>query len=581
MFIPEDQIWMVVVGFIIAFVLAFGIGANDVANSFGTSVGAKVLTLKQACILATICELSGSVLLGAKVSNTIRKGIVSVELFKTIENGHVILMAGQVAALGGSCIWLLVATFFRLPVSGTHSIVGATMGFSLVIFGLNAIQWKGLLKIVGSWFLSPVLSGLASIGVFFLLRVLVLSKEDPLEPALRLIPGFFGTVVLVNSFSIFYEGPPMLKFDKIPLYGVFILSCGLGIITVLLVKFIWVPIVRRHILTGESSGHILKSYFSRKSKKKSSDTVDDKYQSVMDSKSCKLSIGKHESIDMDTYAPQTDGEAVIGFRNVDNKDKLEQFTNENNNVIQGVKNPNEVSSQFDVKPSNPDEMDRNSNQLNMTLGYSSNDQNAIGDGSHNLTNGKVNVSSPPNLSTIGEEPDHSDLIKDRPAEAQVFSSLQIITAVFGSFAHGGNDVSNAIGPLIGLWLIATTQLVDSSKTTDLWILVYGGVGISVGLWIWGRRVIQTLGEDLSQMTPSSGVSIEIGSALTVLIASKIGLPISTTHCKVGSVVFVGRARSKDNVNWGIFRNILLAWLVTLPAAGAISALLMYIFTFIV
>ncbi|RTG81727.1 solute carrier family 20 (sodium-dependent phosphate transporter), partial [Schistosoma bovis] len=167
------------------------------------------------------------------------------------------------------------------------------------------------------------------------------------------------------------------------------------------------------------------------------------------------------------------------------------------------------------------------------------------------------------------EPDPIDSVKDRPAEAQVFSSLQILTAVFGSFAHGGNDVSNAIGPLIGLWLIATTQSVDSSKTTDIWILVYGGVGISVGLWIWGRRVIQTLGEDLTKISPSSGVCIEIGSALTVLIASKIGLPISTTHC------------IKDNVNWGIFRNILAAWLVTLPAAGAISALLMYIFTFVV
>ncbi|CAH8288305.1 unnamed protein product [Schistosoma guineensis] len=160
MLIPEDQIWMVVVGFIIAFILAFGIGANDVANSFGTSVGAKVLTLKQACILATICELSGSVLLGAKVSNTIRKGIVSVELFQTIDNGHVLLMAGQVAALGGSCIWLLVATFFRLPVSGTHSIVGATMGFSLVVFGLNAIQWKGLLKI-GFYYILPTFVSIA------------------------------------------------------------------------------------------------------------------------------------------------------------------------------------------------------------------------------------------------------------------------------------------------------------------------------------------------------------------------------------------------------------------------------------
>ncbi|CAH8475975.1 unnamed protein product [Schistosoma intercalatum] len=587
MLIPEDQIWMVVVGFIIAFILAFGIGANDVANSFGTSVGAKVLTLKQACILATICELSGSVLLGAKVSNTIRKGIVSVELFQTIDNGHVLLMAGQVAALGGSCIWLLVATFFRLPVSGTHSIVGATIGFSLVVFGLNAIQWKGLLKIVGSWFLSPLLSGLASIGVFFLMRFMVLRKEDPLEPALKLIPGFFGTVVLVNSFSIFYEGPSLLKFDRIPLYGIFIISCGLGIITVLLVKFVWVPLVRRHILTGESSRHILKGYFSRKSKKKLSVAVDDRYQSVEDNKSSKLSSSNHESIDMDTYVPRAEGEAVVGFRNnvakgnTDDKDKLGRVTNENNGVLQGLENQNKVSSHFEVKPSNLDETVYKRNQLNKVLDYSPNDQNAITDGSHNLTNGKMNVSFPPNLSTIGEEPDPIDSVKDRPAEAQVFSSLQILTAVFGSFAHGGNDVSNAIGPLIGLWLIATTQSVDSSKTTDVWILVYGGVGISVGLWIWGRRVIQTLGEDLTKISPSSGVCIEIGSALTVLIASKIGLPISTTHCKVGSVVFVGRARSRDNVNWGIFRNILVAWLVTLPAAGAISALLMYIFTFVV
>ncbi|KAK4473617.1 hypothetical protein MN116_002969 [Schistosoma mekongi] len=590
MIIPEDQIWMVVIGFIIAFVLAFGIGANDVANSFGTSVGAKVLTLKQACMLATICELSGSVLLGAKVSDTIRKGIVSVQLFKTIDKGNSLLMAGQVAALGGSCIWLLVATFFRLPVSGTHSIVGATIGFSLVIFGLNAIQWNELLKIVGSWFLSPVLSGLASIGVFFLMHYLVLRKEDPLEPALRLIPGFFGTVVLVNSFSIFYEGPSILKFDKIPLYGIFILSCGLGIITVLIVKFIWVPLVRRHILTGESSRHFLKHYFTRTMKKNLPSTIDNEYQSVVDAKSPKLSVENHESIDMKTYRHQNVGEAVVGFRNGRNKDTRGgrgRLTNDDSIVSQGKANQNEVPSHFEVKPSYPDEtgnsnkVTRKSNQSNVIMSYSSNDQCMNTDINHNLTNGKMNVSCPPNLDTIGEEPDPVDLVKDRPAEAQVFSSLQIITAVFGSFAHGGNDVSNAIGPLIGLWIIATTQSVDLSKTTDIWILVYGGVGISVGLWIWGRRVIQTLGEDLTKMTPSSGVCIEIGSALTVLIASKIGLPISTTHCKVGSVVFVGRARSRDNVNWGIFRNILIAWLVTLPAAGAISALLMYIFTLVV
>ncbi|VDO05970.1 unnamed protein product [Rodentolepis nana] len=170
------------------------------------------------------------------------------------------------------------------------------------------------------------------------------------------------------------------------------------------------------------------------------------------------------------------------------------------------------------------------------------------------------------------------MLRDRPEEAKVFSFAQILTAMFGSFAHGGNDVSNAIGPLIGLWILVTTGEIASNVSTPLWILVYGGVGITTGLWIWGRRVIETIGEDLATITPSSGVAIEIGSALTVLIASKFGLPISTTHCKVGSVVCVGRFRSRENVNWRLFVNILLAWVITLPIAGGISALIMWLLT---
>eukprot|EP00106_Octopus_bimaculoides_P001636 XP_014769078.1 PREDICTED: sodium-dependent phosphate transporter 1-B-like [Octopus bimaculoides] len=169
------------------------------------------------------------------------------------------------------------------------------------------------------------------------------------------------------------------------------------------------------------------------------------------------------------------------------------------------------------------------------------------------------------------------LVQDSPETVQLFSFLQILTAVFGSFAHGGNDVSNAIGPIVALWVIARDKSVLQAAPTPLWILFYGGCGISLGLWIWGRRVIKTMGEDLTKITPSSGFCIEIGSALTVLVASNIGIPISTTHCKVGSVVFVGRVRSKENVDWSLFRNIVLAWIGTLPASGLLSALLMYIF----
>lgn len=131
---------------------------------------------------------------------------------------------------------------------------------------------------------------------------------------------------------------------------------------------------------------------------------------------------------------------------------------------------------------------------------------------------------------------------DPPAAAKLFSFLQVLTAVFGSFAHGGNDVSNAIGPLIGLYLIYQDKRISSESATPEWILFYGGVGISVGLWILGRRVIKTIGEDLTKITASSGFVIELASAMTVLGASLINIPVSTTHCKVGSVVFTGRIR---------------------------------------
>lgn len=140
----DDMFWMVLSGFIIAFILAFGIGANDVANSFGTSVGSKVLTLKQACVLATIFEILGSILIGAKVSGTIRKGILDPNVF---ENNETELMLGYVSALVGCCIWLILATILNYPVSGTHSIVGATVGMAIVSKGFGVIEWKAILKI--------------------------------------------------------------------------------------------------------------------------------------------------------------------------------------------------------------------------------------------------------------------------------------------------------------------------------------------------------------------------------------------------------------------------------------------------
>lgn len=164
--------------------------------------------------------------------------------------------------------------------------------------------------------------------------------------------------------------------------------------------------------------------------------------------------------------------------------------------------------------------------------------------------------------------------KDTAEVHLLFHFLQVLTACFGSFAHGGNDVSNAIGPLVALWLIYEHGVVLQEAETPVWLLFYGGVGICTGLWIWGRRVIQTMGKDLTPITPSSGFTIELASAFTVVMASNIGLPVSTTHCKVGSVVAVGWIRSRKAVDWHLFRNIFVAWFVTVPVAGLFSAAIM-------
>lgn len=231
----------------------------------------------------------------------------------------------------------------------------------------------------------------------------------------------------------------------------------------------------------------------------------------------------------------------------------------------------------DAKHAEADEEHKRRSRLDSYNSYCS----AVTDGGRSGKDGSVFALDVGKDLVAGLEEEEDELEVDKPEVSMLFQFLQILTACFGSFAHGGNDVSNAIGPLVALWLVYESGSVTSSAPTPIWLLLYGGVGICAGLWVWGRRVIQTLGKDLTPITPSSGFSIELSSALTVVVASNIGLPVSTTHCKVGSVVAVGWLRSRKAVDWRLFRNIFIAWFVTVPISGLISAAIMALFTFVI
>lgn len=138
-----------------------------------------------------------------------------------------------------------------------------------------------------------------------------------------------------------------------------------------------------------------------------------------------------------------------------------------------------------------------------------------------------------------------------------------------------------MGPLVAIWLIYTEGSVLAKSESPIWILFYGGVGIAIGLWCFGKRVVNTIGRSLTRITPATGFVIETGAAMTVLVASKLGIPISTTHCKVGSVVCVGWAYGRitneegNFVDWSLFKKIAMAWVVTLPISAGFSAFFMW------
>ncbi|XP_053434169.1 sodium-dependent phosphate transporter 2 isoform X1 [Nycticebus coucang] len=644
----EEYLWMVILGFIIAFILAFSVGANDVANSFGTAVGSGVVTLRQACILASIFETTGSVLLGAKVGETIRKGIIDVNLYnETVET----LMAGEVSAMVGSAVWQLIASFLRLPISGTHCIVGSTIGFSLVAIGTKGVQWMELVKIVASWFISPLLSGFMSGVLFVLIRIFILNKEDPVPNGLRALPVFYAATIAINVFSIMYTGAPVLGL-VLPMWAIALLSFGVALVFAFFVWLVVCPWMRRKI-AGKLQKEAALSRVSDESLNKVQEAESPVFKELPGAKANDDSVipltgaagetssGASEGTSMGSHPRVAYGRALsmtpgsvkspvsngtFGFDGHTRSDGHVYHTvHKDSGLYKDLLHRIHVDRGPEDRPA-PESSARLLRRNNSytcytaaicgvpvhstfraaeaaatedseklvgdTVSYSkkrlrydsySSYCNAVAEAEIEAEEGGVEMK----LASELVEPDRP---QEDPAEEEkeekdtaevhlLFHFLQVLTACFGSFAHGGNDVSNAIGPLVALWLIYEQGAVMQEAATPVWLLFYGGVGICMGLWVWGRRVIQTMGKDLTPITPSSGFTIELASAFTVVIASNVGLPVSTTHCKVGSVVAVGWIRSRKAVDWRLFRNIFVAWFVTVPVAGlfsaAIMALLMY------
>lgn len=449
---------------LLGFYMAWNIGANDVANAMGTSVGSKALSLKKAVFLAAILEFSGAFFVGSSVSETIQKGIIDPTIFHADPMIFVLGMMGSLLATG---ILLQLASYFGLPVSTTHAIVGAVLGFGATIGGLHAVHWSEVGWIVSSWILSPVISGIVAYSIFILIQKKILFALNPVEATQRLAPFFVFMCFNVISLSLFYHGLAQLDLN-FPFPLAFSISCTISLAAALLsYKFI----------RNRPSSH------------------------------SPLESGFHPA------------QAV----------SLEKALHH----MQRVHLSNRSSSHA-----------TRISQILEDVRLLSND--------------------------VRKEAPFHDSTAQYAGVEKTFVFLQILSACLVAFAHGANDVANAIGPVAAVIGVLKTNAIVAHSTVPTWLLSLGGAGIVIGLATWGWRVIETIGSKITELTPTRGFAAEFGAAVTILFASKLGLPISTTHALVGAVFGVGMARGLKALNLQTLKEIVISWIVTIPLCAILS-----------
>ncbi|MCG7983186.1 MAG: inorganic phosphate transporter [Candidatus Thiodiazotropha lotti] len=413
--ISEWGFIFLIMAIIFGFYMTWGIGANDVANAMGTSVGSGAITVKQAIVIAAVFEFAGAFIAGGAVTKTIRKGIIDPS---SIVGSPELLVYGMLAALLAAAIWLMIASSRGWPVSTTHTIVGAIVGFAAVGIGMDAVNWLKIGGIVASWIVSPLVGGFFALLLMISIRKLILNTENPFRAAQKWAPVYVFLVGWIVSLVTMFKGLKHLKLE-------------LSVIESLIAATVVGLIV-----------------------------------------------------------------AAIGKMLV-NKVKVD------------------------------DEADKDYHYASVE---------------------------------------------------KVFTPLMIFTACAMAFAHGSNDVANGIGPLAAVVsIVQSGGEVAQKATLPLWILFLGGAGIVVGLATMGYKVMQTIGTKITELTPTRGYAATLAAAITVVVASKTGLPVSTTQIAVGCVMGVGLARGVGALDLRVVGNIVVSWLITLPAGAFLAAAFFFLF----
>jgi len=565
----SEYSYIFAIGTIFAFLDAWNIGANDVANSWATSVASRSLTLLQAMLAASVMEFAGAFGIGARVADTVRTGIVSPDLF---ESEPSVLMLGMTCAVIASSLWLTMATRLGLPVSTTHSIMGGVIGMGVASVGASEVTWvappgtkgtkvinTGVVSVIMAWIIAPGLSAIFAAIVFSITKYGVMLRKNPVMMALALVPVYFAvTACLLCMLLLWKGGYYEIKLTDPQLAGT-IVGAGFGfgiLVAIFLMPWLYRVVVKDdwqlrwyHIPMGplllrrpeppappaDFQGAIRNFYEGHLTREE----LEAKRATI--GKTGDLEIGANPS-------PEPKG--------ADSDDNLRE------------EQPASPPRKSLIGPK-PEGLKWHHRQ--MLFWYF---KKAIFNG---VDQDVVSAQKKQSMLANDMEEKHARAAHyDNKAEF-MYSFLQIMTAATASFTHGANDVSNAIGPYASIYQIWSTRALppDGEASVPLWILAFGGAGIVIGLWTYGYHIMHNLGNRLTLNSPSRGFSMELGSVITVILATRLKLPVSTTQCITGAIVGVGLCNGDWRaLNWRMIGWIYGGWILTLPCAGIISGCLM-------
>ncbi|RSL81335.1 Phosphate-repressible phosphate permease pho-4 [Fusarium oligoseptatum] len=554
--------YLFAVGTIFAFLDAWNIGANDVANSWASSVSSRSISYFQAMIGASIMEFSGALGVGGRVADTIRTKVVDVEAF---DESPALLMLGMVCAVIASASYLTFATRFGFPVSTTHSILGGVLGMGVGALGGSGITWigykengsvdiqQGVVQVFLAWIIAPMLSGIFGALIFLFTKYGVLLRNNPAMKGLILVPFYFWlTASLIVMLLIWKGGSYEVNLTEAQIPGVIVAAgAGWGLLMALtLVPWLYRVVIKEdwqlkayHIFLGPL---LLRRGPVPPAPENFQGVVRNFYEGHLTREELEARRAQRASeVNEDLEA---------------NHEKKVATDNASEEISQPT-NTFQHKSLIGPKPDSPWYTGAFiwwAIKFAILHGVDKDISVVAGD-----------------VEEIHARAAHYDNRTEF-----LYTFLQIMTAASASFVHGANDVANAVGPYASIYQIWQSGEVPGKKAqVPIWILAFGGAGIVLGLWTYGYNIMRNLGNRVTLMSPARGFSMELGSVITIILATRLKLPVSTTQCITGAIVGVGLCNGDwRSINWRMVGWIYMGWFITVPTAGLISGILMAFIT---